>query len=112
MTTSMALALNARLDEAVAKVDEEKRYCAERLAIEKTAAEAKLSVVEDTAAQREALVRDELNAEGLRTQRALEQVEYEKNQHWLYGTGGVVGGVLVGVVVTGAVLIYSWSSLQ
>jgi ElaB/YqjD/DUF883 family membrane-anchored ribosome-binding protein len=110
MTTAMALALKANLDEAVAKVAEEKRYCLERLAVEDDLAKKRESILTDSAKAREALLQAALDHEQERSKRLAAETEMQAARQWWWGAGGAAVGLLVGAVVTGSVVYYGEST--
>lgn len=107
MTHSMAKAYKATLDEAVAKLAEEKRYCEERLTIERSAGAEKLEIEKETAKSREALIQQTLEAERKNSQSLAAEIEKERAAHWLWGAGGVAAGVVTSLAIVGGVAVYA-----
>lgn len=102
----MAAGLKSSLDEAVAKLDEEKIYCDNRIGLEKQAKVDALKVAADDAAAREALLRKSLADSQKQTRDAAKQTSDEQFMHLVWGAGGIGVGLLVGVVVGGGLVIY------
>jgi 23S rRNA pseudoU1915 N3-methylase RlmH len=107
MTHGMAMAYKAALDEAVAKLEEEKRYCQERIGIEKKASAEKLEIEKQAAKNREALIQQTLEAERKNSQSLAAEIEKEKAAHWLWGAGGVAVGVVTSLAVVGGIAVYA-----
>ena len=107
MTHSMAKAYKATLDEAVAKLAEEKRYCEERLTIERSAGAEKLEIDKEAAQSREALIQQTLEAERKNSQSLAAEIEEERAAHWLWGAGGIAVGVVTSLAIVGGVAVYA-----
>lgn len=107
MTLPMAKAYKAALDEAVAKLAEQKRYCEERIGIEKNASAEKLEIEKQAAKEREALIQQTLEAERKNSQSLAAEIEKEKAAHWLWGAGGVAVGVVTSLAVVGGIAVYA-----
>jgi len=107
MTHGMAMAYKAALDEAIAKLEEEKRYCQERLDIEKKTGAEKLEIEQQAAKNREALIQQTLEAERKNSQSLAAELEKEKAVHWLWGAGGVAVGVVTSLAVVGGIAVYA-----
>ena len=107
MTHSMAKAYKARLDEAVAKLAEQKRYCEERLTIERSAGAEKLEIEKETANNREALIQQTLEAERKNSQSLAAEIEKERAAQWLWGAGGVAVGLVTSLALVGGVAVYA-----
>jgi Flp pilus assembly protein TadB len=105
MSVPMAVAFKANLDEAVAKIDEQKRYCAELRAIDEAASAAKQAAIEKSAEEKVALAQQALDAERSRAQQLASELESERTQNWLLTVGGIAVGAVLGAVVTA--VIYS-----
>lgn len=106
MTTAMALAFKARLDEAVARIDEEKRYCSELRGIDAQATAAKVRVLEQSTTDQVALVQQALDKERERSKQLAAEVEVERFNQWLWAAGGVGVGVLAGAAVALGGVVY------
>ncbi len=107
MTHSMAMAYKATLDEAVAKLEEEKRYCQERLTIERSAGTEKLEIEKEAAKNREALVQQTLEAERKNSQSLAAEIEKERAAQWLWGAGGIAAGVVTSLAIVGGIAVYA-----
>jgi 23S rRNA pseudoU1915 N3-methylase RlmH len=107
MTHSMAMAYKATLDEAVAKLEEEKRYCQQRLTIERSAGAEKLEIEKEAAKNREALVQQTLEAERKNSQSLAAEIEKERAAQWLWGAGGVAVGLVTSLALVGGIAVYA-----
>ena len=98
MTVPMAVALKSKLDQAVAQIDEEKRFCTEKQVIATKSCLAKQDVLKDEAKEREILLRKALVQEQAKSAAIAQEAGEQELQRYLWAAGGVGVGVLVGVV--------------
>ena len=106
MTTVLAVQYKTALDTAVAKLEEEKRYCSEQMQVQAAANAEGQKVLKDSAAQREALLQKALDKEQERSRQQARETSEAQSGQILWAAGGAAVGLLVGVVVGGAAVIY------
>jgi hypothetical protein len=106
MTIPMAIAMKAKLDQAVAQIDEEKVFCAEQRSITQQACAKKQQVLKEEAAAREALLRAALVKEQEFSQAQAKAAGEQEMQRYLWAAGGIGAGLVVGVVIGAGGLLY------
>ena len=106
LTSALAAELAAKLDQCLSQVDLEKAHGLDLVKIEQDACAQRTVVAAQTAASREALLKEALQTSQKQTQDAAGETAKAEMGQWLWGAGGAVVGVLVGAVVTGGAVFY------
>ena len=106
LSTPVVAELAATLDQCMSTVDAEKANTAAQVAVERKACEARVKVIEDTAKEREAVLKAALDASQAKEREAAAATTDAEIGRYFWAAGGVAAGLVVGIVVGGGVILY------
>lgn len=104
MTVPMSRDMKYRMDQCIAQLDEDKKFCTTLRNVDKVTCQKQIYVVQEEASDREALLREAITVEQRRAADLAQQVGQEQGAHIWWAVGGFIAGIMVGVT-TAAVLV-------
>lgn len=106
LTSPLAADLAAKLDQCLSQIDVEKDTAKKLVKAEQDACAARVKVMAETAASREVVLNEALQKAQKQTKDAAAETAGAEMGQWLWGAGGVAGGLVVGALVGGGLVFY------
>ncbi len=106
LTTPMAVSLDVGMKEVLDKLDEERAFSKEALALEAASCVAAVAAVRAQSEAREALLTKALADEQARAVTAAKETSKEESGHVLWAAGGIAAGLVVGLVAGAGTVMY------